>query len=132
MNPAELDKIFEKLRKAAHGSIIRFDASNSGQPVEGIIFEPGPHRPSGYESGIFVMVPSEPDHIYYLDPNASRQQGRLIIQMIEKKTEEPTPESLVEDLLKPFEYIRKAPDIKRGGGATGENRSKFKGLIELD
>ncbi len=132
MNQAELDKIFEKLRKAAHGSIIRFDASNSGQPVEGIIFEPGPRRPPGYESGIFVMVPSDSKHIYYLDPNASKEQGRLIIQMIEKKTEEPTPESLVEDFLRPFEYIRKAPDIKRGGGATGEARSKYKGIMDLE
>ncbi len=132
MNPPEIDRIFERLRKAGHGSLIRFDASNSGQPVEGIIFDPGTRRPPGYESGLFVMVPSDAEHVYYLDPNASREQGRLIIQMIEKKTEEPSPDALIEDMLKEFEYLRKAPDIKRGGGATGEDRSKYKGIIDLD
>jgi hypothetical protein len=131
VNSPEIDKIFEKLRKAGHGSIIKFDASNTGQPVEGIIFDPGLGRPPGYESGVFVMVPSDSKHVYYLDPEASKKQGRLIIQMIDKKEEESAPESLVEDSLKEFEYIRKAPDIKRGGGATGETQSKYVGIVDV-
>ncbi|RJP69473.1 MAG: hypothetical protein C4532_11000 [Candidatus Abyssobacteria bacterium SURF_17] len=131
MNAPEIDKIFEKLRKAGHGSIIKFDASNSGQPVEGIIFEPSPKRPPGYESGVFVMVPSEKNRVYYLDPDASKEQGRLIIQVIGPKAEQSAEQPSPEELLKDFEDVWKASHVKRGGGATGEAYSKHKGIIEV-
>jgi hypothetical protein len=131
VNAPEIDKLFARLRKAGHGSVIKFDASNSGQAVEGIIIDPGPQRPAGFESGVFITVPSDPDHIYYLDPDASKKEGRLIIQMLEVPKKEPVPEVRVEDLLSDFEQIRQAPDVKRGGGATGEACSKHTGIIEL-
>lgn len=131
MNAPEIDRIFEKLRKAGHGSIIKFDASNSGQPVEGIIFEPGPKRPPGFESGVFVMVPSEKSRVYYLDPDASREQGRLVIQVLGAKAEQSAEASPPPDLLKELEYIQNAPGVKRGGGATAEAYSKHKGVVEI-
>ncbi|MBI4830548.1 MAG: hypothetical protein HY801_03135, partial [Candidatus Lindowbacteria bacterium] len=73
MNAPELEKIFERLRKAGHGSIVKFDANESGQPIEGIIFEPSPRRPAGFEAGVFVMVPADPEHVYYFDPDSSKQ-----------------------------------------------------------
>jgi len=99
--------------------------------MEGIIFDPGPQRPSGFEEGIFVAVPSQPDNIYYLDPETSRKEGRLIIQVLPGTVEKP-PEPPPEDLLKEFEYLGREPDVKRGGGAAGEECSKHKGIIELN
>ena len=132
MNNSESDSQFEKLRKAGHGAIIRFDPTGSGQQVEGVIFKPSPEqRPSGYEDGIFVMVPSDADHVYYLDPEASRQEGRMIIQVHEVSPQKPTLAQNPEELLKEFEYLRKAADIKIGGGAIGEACSKDKGIVEL-
>ncbi|UCD56935.1 MAG: hypothetical protein JSV16_14105 [Candidatus Hydrogenedentota bacterium] len=132
MNSPEIDELFDKLRKAGHGSVITFDAADSGEPVEGIIFDPGPHRRAGFESGVFVAIPSDANHIYYLDPDASKQEGRLIIQVIPTDAEMQAPESLLEDLMREFEHIRHAPDVKRGGGTTGEDCSKHKGIVELE
>ncbi len=129
VNQPKIDEIFDKLRKAGHGAVIKFDASNSGQSIEGIIFEPGTQRPSGYESGIFVSVPSDEKLIYYLDPEASREEGRLVIKLIELKPKKPAPEVGPEELLKDFEHLRQAPDVKRGGGAAGEACSKHKGIV---
>lgn len=129
MNAPKIDEIFDKLRKAGHGAVVKFDANSSGEPVEGIIVEPGPQRPSGYESGIFVTVPSDEKHIYYLDPEASREQGRLVIQMIEMKNEKSPPMAPPEELLREFEHLRQAPDVRRGGGAAGEACSKHKGIV---
>lgn len=132
MNAPEIDKIFEKLREVGHGSIIKLGLPESDGPVEAIIFEPNPHRPQGYESGVFVSVPSEDDKVYYLDPEASREKGRLILKVlptnVKKKVEAPD----LDHLLREFEHVRQAPDVKRGGGAIGESYSKSKGVIDLD
>jgi len=132
VNSAQLDELFERLRKAGHGAVIRFDANNSGQPVEGIIFDPGPQRPAGFDEGIFVAVPSEPETIYYLDPKASSKEGQLVVKVLPVTREKPASPALPDELLKEFEYIGQAPDVKRGGGATGQACSKHKGIIELD
>lgn len=101
-------------------------------PVEGIILEPGPERPPGYEDGVFVSVPSDPSHIYYLDPEASREQGKLVFQVIDLVQAEPRVQrENSEEYLKQFEHLWQAPDVKRGGGATSETRSKHKGIVEL-
>jgi len=132
MNSAQLNELFDKLRKAGHGAIIKFDADNSGQMVEGVIFDPGPERPFGSEDGIFVVVPSDPDNFYYLDPEESGKEGQLVAKVVplpRNKSVSPVPP---EELLKEFDYIGRAPDVKRGGGATGEACSKHKGIIGLD
>jgi len=131
VNPAEIDKQFEKWRNAGHGAVVHFDADGSGQRIAGIIFEPGPQRPTGYEDGIFVSVPTDADRIYYLDPEASREQGRLIMQVIDMKPEAPAGEITPEALLKDFDYIRQAPEVKRGGGAISERNSKDCGIIDI-
>lgn len=131
MNPAEIDKQFEKWRNAGHGAVVHFDADGSGQMVAGILFEPGPQRPSGYEAGIFVSVPADADHIYYLDPEASKEQGQLIMQLINMKSEAPAAEITPEALLKEFDYIRQTPEVKRGGGAISERNSKDCGIINI-
>ncbi len=131
VNPPEIDKRFEELRNAEHGSIIEFDPTGSGELVEGIVIELGDQRPAGYDSGIFVADPSDRSHIYYLDPEASRQQGRLVSEALEVKTGKQGHGPAPEDMLKEFEYMKEAPDIKRGGGATGEANSKSTGLINL-
>jgi hypothetical protein len=127
----EIAKLFEKLRKAAHGTLIKFDATGSGQPIEGIIFEPGPRRPQGFEAGVFVTVPNERGAIYYFDPEASKEQGRIVIQKLDTKRERAEPAAPSDDFLKEFEHIRRAPDVKIGGGAVGESRSKYKGILDL-
>ena len=132
MDTLEIDKLFEKLRKAGHGSIIKFDATGNGQLVEGIIFEPGFKRPAGFEKGVFVSVPSDRGKIYYFDPDASKEQGRVVIQKLSSKKEEGQPMKLSLSLLEEYEYIRQAPDIKMGGGAVGEDYSKYKGIFDLE
>ncbi|RJP23889.1 MAG: hypothetical protein C4520_05460 [Candidatus Abyssobacteria bacterium SURF_5] len=131
MNISDIEKIFEKMRKAGHGSLIRFDAAGKGQAVEGIIFEPSDGRPPGFESGIFVNVPSDTGATYYFDFEASKQQGRIVVQKLDMKKTEPEP-VVPEEFLKEFEHVRQAPDVKIGGGAVGELYSKYKGLIELN
>jgi hypothetical protein len=132
MKSPELDTLLEKLRKAGHGTVIKLGMMNAGAPVEGIIIEPGAKRPSGYESGVFVTVPSDPGHLYYLDPQASREQGKLVFQVIDLKVSgAEAREENTEEYLKQFEYLWRAPDIKRGGGATGEKCSKHKGIVEV-
>jgi hypothetical protein len=130
VNSPEIDRLFDKLRKAGNGAVIKLDTSNKGAIVEGVIFEPSAGRPPGFESGIFVKVPSEESKIYYLDPEASREQGRIIMQMLEVK-KNPPPETVPEDFLREFEHLQTASDVKRGGGATNEARSKATGTIDL-
>ena len=132
MDTPEIDQLFDKLRQAGNGAVIRLDTSNSGHLVEGVIFEPAPARPSGYENGIFVRVPGDTSRIFYLDPDASREQGKIIMQMLEVKKDTPPPEELPEDSLSDYEHVRQAPDVKRGGGATNEARSRATGTIELE
>ncbi|GAB4350109.1 MAG: hypothetical protein Kow0099_33490 [Candidatus Abyssubacteria bacterium] len=133
MKSPDLDNLLERLRKAGHGTVIKLGMMNSGAPVEGIIIEPGAHRPPGYESGVFVAVPSEPDRLYYLDPHASKEQGKLVFQVIELKAPHAEPrENNPEEHLKQFECLWNAPDVKRGGGATGEKYSKHKGVVDVD
>ena len=131
LNAPEIDKIFAKLRDADHGSIIKLGLPDSNDPVEAIIFEPGDRRPNGYESGVFVSVPSEADKVYYLDPEASREQGRLILKVLPSNAqkEKVTPE--IDRLLAEFEHIRRAPDVKRGGGTAGEACSKGMGVVDV-
>ncbi len=131
MDVPEIDELFEKLRKAGNGAIIKLDASNKGHLVEGIIVEPGPLRPAGYESGIFVKVPTEATRLYYLDPEASREQGKIIMQMLEVTKEIPPLETLPEDLLREYDHVRAAPEVKLGGGAMGQAISKNIGTIEM-
>jgi hypothetical protein len=131
VNGPEIEKIFDKLRKAGHGSVIKFDANESGQPVEGIIFEPVPRRPAGFEAGVFVMVPTDPEHVYYFDPESSREQKRLIIRLLAAKKGQEAPAPDVEGHLKEFEYLRQSPGVHIGGGATGEMHSKVKGIVDL-
>ena len=132
VNSSQLNELFDKLRKAGHGAIIKFDSTGSGQPVEGIIFDPASERPSGFEDGIFVAVPSDVENIYYLDPEQSRKEGQLIVKVLPAKPEEQAPPPVPEDLLKEFEYIGQVPGVKRGGGATGDACSKHKGIIDLN
>ena len=122
VNAPEIDKLFERLRAAEHGAVIKLGLSDSEKPVEAIIFEPGPQRAPGYEAGVFVMVPSEADKAYYLDPEASKEKGRLMLKDY--------PMAHI-TLLEEFKYIRNAPDIKRGGGAKGEAYSKDKGIVDV-
>jgi len=135
VNGPEIDKIFDKLREAEHGSIIKLGLPNSNDPVEAIIFEPSPQRPPGYETGIFVSVPSDNEKIYYLDPEASREKGRLVLKVLslngENGNSKPEGNATGIDPLAEFDYLREAPDIKRGGGATGEQYSKAKGLLDV-
>lgn len=131
MNAPEIERIFEKLREAEHGAIIKLGVSDTGEPVEGIIFEPSFERPPGFESGIFITIPSEAEKVYYLDPEASKEQGRLIIKVLPAKLGEPVAKPSPEDLLKEFEELRNAPGVKRGGGTTGEACSKAKGIIDV-
>ena len=131
MNAPEIDKIFEKLRGADLGSVIKLGLPDSGDPVEAIIFEPDDRRPNGYESGIFVSVPSEADKIYYLDPEASREQGKLILKVLpsSERAGKSIPE--IDRMLAEFEHIRRAPDVKRGGGTAEEARSKSTGIVDV-
>lgn len=131
MNAPEIENLFEKLRKAGHGSLIKFDAFNSGESVDGIIFEPIPQRPPGYESGIFVSVPSDLEHIYYFDPEASREQGRLVVQVLDSKRKKSAVEPVPDEFVKEYEHLRRLPEVKMGGGATGEANSRHKGVVEL-
>lgn len=124
--------MFQKWRAAGHGSVVHFDADGSGQMVTGIIFDPGPQRPDGYEDGIFLSVPTDADHIYYLDPDASRKEGQLIMQVIDMKPETPPLGTTPEALLKEFDYIRRAPEIKRGGGAINQPNSTDRGTVNMD
>lgn len=132
MDASDIDKIFDKMRKAGHGSLIKFDAAGTGVPIEGIIFEPGFQRPPGFESGIFVTVPNDRSLIYYFDPDASKEQGRIIIQKLDTKKENQEPEVVSENDLREFEHIRNAPDVKLGGGAIGQSLSKYKAVIDLE
>jgi hypothetical protein len=127
VNAPEIERIFERLREAEHGAIIKLGVSDTGEPVEGIIFEPSFKRPPGFESGIFITIPSESEKVYYLDPEASKEEGRLIIKELGEPVAKPSPE----DLLKEFEHVRNAPGVKRGGGTTGEACSKAKGIIDV-
>lgn len=131
MNPPEIEKRFKELRNAEHGSIIEFDPTGSGELIEGVVIELGDQRPAGYESGIFVADPSDRSHIYYLDPEASKRQGRVVSEALDVKTGKQEPGPAPDEMLKEFEYVREAPDIKRGGGATGEASSKSTGTIDL-
>ena len=135
MNAPEIDKIFDKLREAENGSIIKLGLPDSEDPVEAIIFEPSPQRPAGYETGIFVSVPSESEKVYYLDPEASREKGRLVLKVLplmgDNGEQKPRGNLVDDDLLSEFDYLRKAPDIQRGGGATGEEYSKAKGILDV-
>ncbi len=131
MDSSEIDRLFDKMRKAGHGRLIKFDPSGSGQQIEGIILEPSPRRPSGFESGIFVVVPTDKDNLYYFNPEASKEQGRIIIQKIDlKKSKEPEPPPS-DDSLAEFEYLEKAPDVKIGGGAVGESFSKYVKILDI-
>ena len=132
MNSPEIDKLFDRLRRAGNGTVIKLDTADKGQLVEGVIFEPKPGRPPGYESGIFVKVPTETDKIYYLDPEASRRQGKIIMQLLEIRKENPKPDELPEELLSEYKHLRQAPDIKLGGGAALEANSKATGTIDLN
>lgn len=131
MNTSEIDRIFDKLRNAEHGTLIKIGANESGKPVEGIIYDPGSLRPPGHEDGVFISVPSDDKHIYYLDPEASRQEQRLIVKLLPAKREKPTAKECPEDMLKEFDYLRQSSNVKRGGGAVGEACSKAKGLIDI-
>lgn len=130
VNASEIDRIFEKLREAEHGAVIKLGLSDSEKPVDAIIFEPAPSRPDGYENGVFVTVPSDDGKVFYLDPEASREQGRLILKVLPLPAEKRDAPSLAEDSLAEFGQIRQAPDIKRGGGTSGETCSKHKGIID--
>lgn len=118
------------MRKAGHGSLIKFDASGTGQLAEGIIFEPVPRRPPGFEAGVFVTVPSDKNAIYYFDPEASKKQGRIIAQKLDAKQEK-EQETPPDNALKEFDHIRNAPGVKIGGGAVGESHSKYTGILNL-
>jgi hypothetical protein len=127
VNASEIDRIFEKLREAEHGAVIKLGLPDSEKPVEAIIFEPAPSRPAGHENGVFVTVPSDDGKVFYLDPEASREQGRLILKVLPLQAEKPDAPPMPEDSLG---QIRQAPDIKRGGGTSGETCSKHKGIID--
>jgi hypothetical protein len=131
LNAPEIERIFDKLREAEHGSIIKLGLPDSEDPVEAIIFEPSAGRPSGYETGIFVMVPAEAEKVYYLDPEASKEKGKLILKVFPMKQGKPSDKADNDLLLSEFENIRSAPDIRRGGGTMGEACSKAKGVIDV-
>lgn len=131
MNAPEIERIFDKLREAEHGSIIKLGLPDSDDPVEAIIFEPSPGRPAGYEAGIFVMLPAEAEKVYYLDPEASKEKGRLVLKVLPMKLKKPSDKANNDSLLSEYEHIRNAPDIRRGGGTTGEACSKAKGVIDV-
>jgi hypothetical protein len=135
VNAPEIDKIFDKLREAENGSIIRLGLPDSEDPVEAIIFEPSAQRPPGYETGIFVSVPSESEKIYYLDPEASREQGKLVLKVFSLRggngEQKGATSTVGHDLLSEFDYLRHAPDVKMGGGAIGEQYSKAKGILDI-
>lgn len=131
VNAPEIDRIFDKLREAEHGSIIKLGLPDFEGPVEAIIFEPSPQRPPGCEDGIFILVPSEGEKVYYLDPYASKEEGRLVVKVLPIKADKPTVDFGVDALLAEFDYIREAPDIKRGGGTAGEACSKAKGIVDV-
>jgi len=131
VNAPEIDKLFERLRAAEHGAVIKLGLSDSEKPVEAIIFEPGPQRAPGYETGVFVMVPSEADKAYYLDPEASKEKGRLVLKVLSMPAEKTNDVPAHITLLEEFEYIRNASDIKCGGGAKGEACSKDKGIVDV-
>ena len=131
MNAPEIDRIFDKWREAEHGSIIKLGLPDSEGPIEAIIFEPSPQRPPGCEDGIFIMVPSEGEKEYYLDPHASKEKGRLVMKDLSIEAEKPAVDQGVDALLAEFDHIRNAPDIKRGGGTTGEACAKAKGIVEV-
>jgi hypothetical protein len=131
MDAVEIDRIFAQLRTAGHGTIIKLALNDTGQPVEAIIFEPSPQRPAGFEDGIFAMVPSNGNKVYYLDPIASKEQGQLIVHLMGTKEQASASPPSLESVLKEFEYLKRAPDVKQGGGVTGEARAKAKGIIDL-
>ncbi len=131
MNAPDIERIFDKLRVAEHGSIIKLGLPGSDGPVEAIIFEPSSGRPSGYENGIFVTVPSESEKVYYLDPEASKEKGKLILKAFPKKQKKASDKAHNDLLLSEYEGLRSAPDVMRGGGATGEACSKAKGVIDV-
>ena len=131
MNAPDIERIFDKLRVAEHGSIIKLGLPGSDGPVEAIIFEPSSGRPSGYENGIFVTVPSESEKVYYLDPEASKEKGRLILKVFPSNQKKPSDKANNDSLLPDYEEIRSAPDVKRGGGTAGEACSKAKGVIDV-
>lgn len=135
MDTPEIDKFFDAWRGAENGSIIPLNLPDSDDPVSAIIFEPSPQRPAGYETGIFVAVLSETEKLYYLDPEASRERGKLVVKAVTEMprngahTAKGNP--VDENLFDEFDYLQKAPDVKRGGGATGEQCSKSKGLLDV-
>lgn len=132
MNSSDIDQLFDKLRKAGKGTVIKLDTADKGQLVEGVIFEPKPAPPPGYESGIFIKVPTDTNRIYYLDPEASRQQGKIIMHLLELKKETPAQEEMPEELLSEYKHLRQAPEIKLGGGAALEANSKAMGTIDMN
>lgn len=132
MNGPEIDQVFEKLREAGHGSVVKLELPDSDGLVEALVFEPGPRRPPGYEDGVFVVVPSEADKVFYLDPEASREKGRLILKVPSMMADKPTvPNLSPDDMLKEYEYLRNEPHIKLGGGTSGDMHSKAKGIIDV-
>jgi hypothetical protein len=131
LNAPEIERIFDKLREAEHGAIIKLGLPDSEDPVEAIIFEPNAGRPSGYEAGIFVMIPSESEKVYYLDPEASKEKGKLVLKVFPMKQKKPSDKADNDSLLSEYEDLRSAPDVMRGGGATGEACSKAKGVIDV-
>jgi hypothetical protein len=132
VNSSEIDKIFDRMRKAGHGAVIKFDAFGTGQPIEAIIFEPNFRRPPGFTTGVFVTVPSERGALYYFDPEASKKQGRIIIQKFDTKKEKEEPQAPADDILAEFEHIRTSQGVKMGGGAVGESYSKYSGILDLE
>ncbi len=131
MNAPEIDRIFEKLRQAEHGEVIKLGLPDSGEVVDAIIFEPSPNRPPGHEAGIFVTIPSETEKYYYLDPDASKEKGRLVLKVLPQESDKKSHAKAPESILSEFEHIRNAPDIRRGGGAMGETCSKHKGIVDI-
>jgi hypothetical protein len=124
--------LFDRLRKAGDGTVVKLDTADKSQLVEGVIFEPKPARPRGYETGIFVKVPTETDKIYYLDPEASRKQGKIIMQLLEIRKDKPTEQEMPEELLSEYKHLRQTPEIKMGGGAALEANSKATGTVDLN
>jgi len=132
VNSPEIDQLFDRLRKAGNGAVVKLDTADKGQLVEGVIFEPTQGRPPGFESGIFIKVPTETNRFYYLDPEASRQKGKIIMQLLEFRKENPPAEEIPEELLGEYKHLRQAPEVKLGGGAALEANSKATGTIDLN
>lgn len=131
VNAPEIDRIFEKYRQAEPGEVIKLELPDSDEVVDARIFEPSPNRPPGHEAGIFVTIPSETEKYYYLDPDASKEKGRLVLKVIPQEVDKKNQAMDTESILSEFERIRNAPDVRRGGGATGETCSKHKGIVDI-